>query len=512
MMRAILSLIWLCLAVPAAFAQQAPAPEQAAPDTAPAPAPAEPSAREDLALPPTDLEIEGLDVQPGGLTADETARRAVAASSDIKRKQADLAQANAKISQTIYQFWPQFVVRASYTRLSPAAAALNGGAIVGARNPGPVRVAGNGDVVDSSGQPLQAAVFDIETLENNYSIGASLVIPLSDYALRLASAADSAEAGQEAARLATEATKLRVQTDARVLYLNWLRAHGQVSIAKKALERNRARLEDARVAVSVGTATNADFLRLSALVATSEQTLQQAESLRNLTEATLVITMHDTGDTPYLVGEGVPTVTPPVLGRADGTKLVAVAMQRRLEVKALDTSRVALQSGESATRAASWPRLDAVADLTYANPNQRYFPPQQEWNATWSLGVVATWNVAETFLNGARGDELQAQVDNVRAQRIGLEASIAYEVISAGLDVGNAQSGLKTSEVALRAAEEAYRVTTDLFRVGRATTTDLIAAETELLGAKLGSTNAKIDLAIAALRLQHATGEDVAAR
>jgi outer membrane protein len=192
--------------------------------------------------------------------------------------------------------------------------------------------------------------------------------------------------------------------------------------------------------------------------------------------------------------------------------MIGVAMQRRLELKALDASQKSLSSGESAIRAGAFPRLDAVGDVTYANPNQRYFPPQQQWNATWSVGVLATWNLTDPFLNGARGDELAAQVEGVRARRIGLTAAIAHEVVSAGTDVVNAQSALKTSEVALRAAEEAYRVTTDLFRVGRATTTDLISAETELLGAKLGNTNARIDLAVAALRFRHATGEDVARR
>ena len=100
--------------------------------------------------------------------------------------------------------------------------------------------------------------------------------------------------------------------------------------------------------------------------------------------------------------------------------------------------------------------------------------------------MVASWNIADTFLNGARGDELAAQVDGVRAQRIGMHGRRSRtRSSSAELDVGKAQTALETSEVAMRAAEEAYRVTTDLFRVGRATTTDLIDAETELLGAKL---------------------------
>ena len=71
-----------------------------------------------------------------------------------------------------------------------------------------------------------------------------------------------------------------------------------------------------------------------------------------------------------------------------------------------------------------------------------------------------------------------------------------------------AQAALHTSDTTVRAAEEAYRVTSDRFRVGRATTTDMVTAETDLLGAKQSQINARIDSAIAGLRLQHALGRN----
>jgi hypothetical protein len=61
-------------------------------------------------------------------------------------------------------------------------------------------------------------------------------------------------------------------------------------------------------------------------------------------------------------------------------------------------------------------------------------------------------------------------------------------------------------EITLRAYDEAYRVATELFWIGRGTTTDLIDADNELLAAKLATTNALIDLVIAAERLDYAIG------
>lgn len=459
-----------------------------------------------------DLKVEGVEPVPGGLTADATAQRALAASSDLQQKRADLAAAEAKIRQTTIQFFPQLVIRGSYTRLSPVAQRFGQGALVGASNPGPLSVGpcpnGTGQcVLDAEDAPVGAAAFDIENLENNYSVSASLTIPLSDYVLRLSDAASSAQASKRAASLALEAERARVATDARVLYYNWLRAHGQVFVASKALERSRARLQDVQAAFSVGSQTQADVMRIEALVANAELALTQAESLRQLTRAQLAIIMSDQGPADYRIGEGVPpTPSAPAPSEQNGHALIREAFASRLELKALGATLEALHEGEDAARAGAWPRIDAVGDATYANPNQRFFPPRQEWNATWSVGVVASWNVGETFLSGARGDELAAQSANVSGQRVRMEAAIAAQVVSAALDLRTAQAALVTSETTVKAAEEAYRVTADRFRVGRATTTDMVTAETDLLGAKQTQINARIDGAIAALRLKQALG------
>ena len=503
-------------------AQTNPAAEPAAPAAAPATTagaqPAEtavPAATTDATStrPVEDLQIEGIEATAGGLTAEATSQRAIAASSDLMQRRADLETANAKIRQTTIQFFPQLVLRGSYTRLSPVAADFGSGALVGARNAGLLGVgpcpSGNGDcVLDSQGQPVGAAAFKIENLSDNFAVGASLTIPLSDYVLRLSDAASSAQSSRRAARYSLAAERARVDTDARVLYYNWLRAHGQVFVAQKALERTRARLQDVQAAFNVGSSTQADVMRIEALVANSQLALAQAESLRQLTRAQLAIIMSDLGPAEYQVGETVPpsTLDAPVDGNAH--KLIAEAWQNRYELKTLDSTLDALENGESATRAAAFPRIEAVGDATYANPNPRYFPPRKEWNATWSVGLTASWNVGQTFLAGAQADELAAQTANIRGQRVRMQAVISSQVISAALDLRTAQAAYATSVITVRSAEESYRVTADRFRVGRATTTDMVNAETDLLGAKQTQINARIDNAIAGLRLQNALGRN----
>jgi outer membrane protein TolC len=226
-----------------------------------------------------------------------------------------------------------------------------------------------------------------------------------------------------------------------------------------------------------------------------------------LTSGQLQIIMEDAQGN-YRVGEGVPPVQSLPEASRPVPALVQEAVARRIEVKAIDEAVRALRRGAGATRAGALPRLDAVGDVTYANPNQRFFPQQDVWNASWTVGLQASWTVGDAFMNSAAARELEAEAQAMEARRIALRAGIANEVLTSYLDHGRALAAIDKQQAALRSAEEAYRVTTDLFRAGRATGTDLIDAETELLDARIADVNALIDLTIAAIHLKHALGLD----
>lgn len=174
----------------------------------------------------------------------------------------------------------------------------------------------------------------------------------------------------------------------------------------------------------------------------------------------------------------------------------------------MDEAVHALRHGASAQRSGAFPHVEAIGDVTYANPNSRYFPPSEKWRATWSAGVQASWTIGDAFLSTAAASELDAEAAAMEAKRTTLRAGIAQEVLAAYLDLERARAAFDKQRAALAAAEEAYRVTTDLFRAGRATGTDLIESEAGLLDAKFGDVNARIDLTVASIMLRHATGED----
>lgn len=490
---------------------------QPAPEPPPAPPPSPPvearSAEVD-ASPKEDEARAVLAPMPGGISAEMVGERTVANAQSVQVKLAELDAARARLDETTAQFFPRLTAKATYTRLSKVESDL-GGALVGARNEGPLGVApcpgnpGVNCVVDAQGQPVGAAKFSFPALNDMYSLSATLTVPISDYILRLSNASAGASANRRAAELAVKAEKLKVRSDAQALFYDWLRARARVAIAEKSLERTRARVKDARPAFELGVITKADLMRLEALATSVEQVLLEAKTFRDLAERQLGILMGDKKAPHYEVGEDVNAPFKPLPGTLES--LTNEALAKRLELRALSEGGRATRLASKALKVGTYPRLDAFGDVTYANPNQRFFPQEDRWRATWAVGLSASWNVTDVFIVGAQSKQLDATARSLELQRDALADGIRQEVAAHYLSREKSSGALRSARRGVAAAEEAYRVAVDLYRVGKSTTTEVIEAESDLLGARLSEVNARIELRIAEVRLRHATGRDIIA-
>ena len=464
--------------------------------------------------------IQALTPTVGGLTADEVAQKTVLSSPSVGMQKAEIQKAAAKLDQAMFSYLPMMKGTAGYTRLSAARADFSDfaskGAVVGAGSEGPLAVGpcpnGMGQcVVDSAGAPVVAvkqAGFDFEFPLNSFSLQASLSVPLSDYVLSLLPARKGLVASKDATRLMHDAEVLNVETNARVAYYNWLRGVSQEIVAKQSLAQTQARLRDAQNAFDAGIASKADVLRLESVVASSEAFVLRAEAFRQLSAKNLAVLMgmEEEAQLDFAIGEDILGDAKELENVGTVHQLVREAQQNRLEIRSLERNHFALGRGIRAKRASYFPRLDGVAEITYANPNQRFFPLANEWNASWSVGVQLSYTINSTVLAHAQIKELKSDSRKLELQIETLQRAIAMEVTSAYLDRETALASIKFNAHALEAAEEAYRVASDLFKVGNATATDIIVVEVDRVNAKLEDVNARINLRVANAKLLFATG------
>jgi outer membrane protein TolC len=329
--------------------------------------------------------------------------------------------------------------------------------------------------------------------------------------LRISQGYSAASHGEKGKRLELEAEALQAAADAKVSYYNWLRAKGSSVVTKQAIDQSRAHVDDAAKTFSVGLISRADVLRLEAQLAGAQQAGAETEALSMLTEEQLRILLSIQTNQPLTIGGDVmhEQVAPVTETLAD---LQDQAMSRRLEIRALDETELSLKESVSLARAGYLPRLDAFANATMANPNQRIQPAKEQFDGTWDAGVRLSWTLNDSFTARGATAEAKARVASLAEQKGILRDGLRLEVVSAYADMQKSVATIEASERQLTAAEESLRVRNELFKNGKATSVELVDAEAEVTRARLGRLNARIGLAVARVRLDHATGRDVAPR
>jgi len=460
----------------------------------------------------------GLAPVPGGLTVSAVADRTESASPSLQIKQEAIERAAAKVDQAIISFLPQLGVKASYSRLSKAAINFGGGAGVGALNgpndgqpAAPITVGpcpgGTGDcALDPQGLPLVITPpFKIQIPLNSYSLSANLSVPISDYILSLAPARKGTLAAREAATYARDAERIKVQTDARLAYYNWLRGVASLLVIEDSLQRTQSRLVDAQNLFDAGSATRADVLRVDALVSSQQAAIADARAFRRVAERNLAVMMNEP-IRAYEVGEDVLAPPPSLDPLPELDDLIAEAQANRLEVRSLERAVDGMHQNIRATRAQYYPRLDAFADALYANPNQRFFPMQPIWRGSWSVGVQLSYTINQSLRTKAQVRELKTNKRELVLQAEQMRRGIAMEVAQAYHDRERALAGIQLTTRSLATYIEAYRVASENYKQGAATTNEIIAAEGEQVQAALRAVNSRIDLHVATTRLLYATG------
>jgi outer membrane protein TolC len=521
---AVLALPGALLAAPA-FAQPAPARVAPAAPVVPvapgAPIAAPPTGPAARAAVPDPLSI-ALAPQPGGLTPDEAGKTAMKTKHSVRGKQADLEAASARVDQAFVNYFPRLTVSATYTRLSAVPDLYLGGVGIALKQPGPITVdpacvpaAGvvcnvvsyvDGKPVALSGvapQPFQAQL-------NTGAFVASLAVPVSDYIFRISQGYSAASHGEKGKRFELEAETLQAAADAKIAYYNWVRAKGSVVVTKQAVDQSRAHVEDANKTFAVGLISKADVLRLEAQMAGAQQSAAETDALAMLTEEQLKIVLSLPSGQVLAIGSDV--MHEPVTSPAETlAALQEQAMARRLEIRALDETELSLKESVSIAKAGYLPRLDVFADATMANPNQRVFF-STGFAGTWDAGARLSWTLNDSFAAAGATAEAKARVASLAEQKGILRDGLRLEVVSAYADMTKSVATIEASERQLTASEESLRVRNELFKNGKATSVELVDAEAEVTRARLGRLNARIGLAVARVRLDHATGRDVAPR
>ncbi len=434
----------------------------------------------------------------GGLTAADVVRRALAVSPDLRARSHEAVAAEHGQRQARAAFLPRVSGSARYTRLSPLESPSLGALVA---------TADGSTGLLTPQTPLVAVPLSFPMVFDQYAAQATLSVPLSDYLHRLPRLVEAARGNARAARWLETAGRARVVRDARIAYYAWARARLESDVVVRAVAQAHAHQKDVEAAHASGSSSKADVLRVAAQVAGAEALLVRARAAVANTERRLRVLMHEQGETPYEIGEDLRASS-----AEPGESLPALlteALAARPEAKALAETAGAMKAQANAVRAAAFPRLDAVANASYARPNGRIFPQKDEFRGTWDVSVQLSWAPTDHWGAEAGRDALSSRARQIDEERAAVIDGITMEVSQGWEAIHEADAASAAALRRLGAAAESYRVRRSLYQNGRSTSVELTDAESEHLRAEMEAIAARLDRRIAEARLHHALGRPV---
>lgn len=445
--------------------------------------------------------LQSMQAVEGGLTAAEAGRRAAETSRAVYRLREQARNRQTDVDRVIWLSIPRLNFSARYARLSNVAVGGLGdgqqGGLVGTLVPA-------NQPIDNLDQLVSVGGIDFPApLLNAYNIGANLTVPLSDYLFKLSDTIAAARSAPEVAALETQVAQQAAAVAAKIDYYAWAQAKLNVRVAVRAVEQARQRLEDMQRLLRSGRISQADVLQAQAFAATTELTAEQTRTAVLLSERKLTIAVHAAPGEKLRLGDNV-LIEPARIETSEDP--YREALEHRSEIAVLNKSLESVAARARAQRAGRLPKLEAFADLSYANPNPRVFPQQDKFEGTWQIGLQMSWSPTDMGVANLNAQDEVSRGILMRSQLRELQDSLQLEVLTATRGVKEARLNIATAHQVQQAATAAYEARATLYRNGRSTSFEILQAETGRINAEFGLVGAHIALHIAQVRLDHALG------
>ncbi|MDO8550648.1 MAG: TolC family protein [Ignavibacteria bacterium] len=412
------------------------------------------------------------------LTLEESIKIGLEKSRRINISKMKLMKAEAKLSEVNTERLPSLNFSASYTRLSD---------------------------IDPFSINTQFGNFSIiENIPNSFNLRLSLRQPLFT-GFRLKSASEIAEYNLLAAEEELTQAEQDLMLDIKTAYWNLYKAIMLKKIVDENVEQIKVHLTDVENFLNEGLATNNDLLKVK--VQLGEVQLRQIDvvnliklamlNLNNLIELPLT--------TEIEIAEELPEQS--ATGGDDLENLKEKAWQNRPELKAMEYRVKAGETGIDVAQSGWYPQLFLNGNYYYANPNQRYFPPDDKFRDSWDVSVTLSFDIWNWNKTGHQTMQAEADFEQVKDNYKILKDAISLQVTQNYLNLIQIKEKLVVSKTSVEQAEENYRVASELYKEGLLLNSELLDVEVALLQIKTNYIQTVIDYEIAKAKLERAVGE-----
>jgi outer membrane protein TolC len=338
---------------------------------------------------------------------------------------------------------------------------------------------------------------------NNYLLRLSLVQPIFT-GFRLLNLQSAAEHTSAAAQADTKTDQRNVIFTIKQQYWYLYKLQKTLDAVNKNLEEANTHLVDVRSKLTYGLVLANDTLKMQVQVSNSELRKIQMQKDIRISMASLMNTLGLPLDEQVTL-QTAPDENP--ASPASVGTLVEKAKSHRSELAALGERIEATNSNARVARAANYPQLSAGGNFYYSDPNQRYFPAQNVFKATWDASLNLSWDIWTWNVAGLQAEQIEYTVEQLKETKKQMEDAISLEVTQNYLTQQISLDQIRVAKLSVTQAAENLRVVKIQYEKGVANTTDVIDAETLSLQAEVSLATAVADASIASAQLEKSVGE-----
>ncbi len=339
-------------------------------------------------------------------------------------------------------------------------------------------------------------------IPDNWRVHAGVSLPLWTSG-RIESGITAADRQLQAAGLDLTTAESELALETRGAYWSLVTARESARVLAEAMRSFEAHLKSAQDRFDFGVAARNEVLAVQVELDRAELARLSAENAAEVSNANLV---RLTGLPPETRIEPTEPLSTPPGAQEETEALVAAALDARPELAALQQRIAAARATADIQRATASPQAGFSFGYDYARPNQRILPLRDEFEGTWSAGVIVSLSAFDGGRTAAAVAQAEARADALEQQLESIRQGLRLEVTTRLLDLRNARASLAVTERSLESARENLRVASDRYREGVIPSSELLDAEIALLRAGLDQTEAVTRIQIALARLERAVG------
>lgn len=346
--------------------------------------------------------------------------------------------------------------------------------------------------------------FDISpSILDNYSAQLSLMQPVFT-GFKLLANSDLNEQLSNATNEEYNKDKSELIYNVKNSYWSLFKAIQFKKVMDETVSQVTAHVEDAKNLEKVGMMTKNDILKIEVQLSNALYQQADAENIVKLAAVALNNTIGTPLSTKIEILSGANLIP---VQLEELSKLIEQAIDRRPEVKAADSRIKAGEAGVTIAKSNWYPQLSIGANYYYSRPNQRILPTRDQFDGTWDAGVNLSINVWDWMTTKHQTDQAEAQLAQAVDGLGMIKDGVTLEVTQNFFNVNQSKKKIDIADLSVKQAEENLRVTNDKFKNGLATSSELVDAETALIGAKTNYTTSVVDYELSKAKLDKSIGK-----